>query len=190
MCGLRRRRDQRCLTKSVKCLFASCHQLVPERVGHSSTRGEPSDGGASISTCRRGARANPLFRFRAFKSIERARLRLAVNVKEVVHLKQPVGNASTVSADRGSRVDADGCRSGVRAERGRASRRAAKRHTVHEALDLAVGLWPIRPRDRTSRCRSAAAGCAGPGGETTRACAGETPHSAQAGASSAGSTSA
>jgi len=34
---------------------------------------------------------------------------LAVNVKEVVHLAQPLGNGSTARADRGSRVDAVGC---------------------------------------------------------------------------------
>ena len=39
---------------------------------------------------------------------------LAVNVKEVVHLRQPLGNASTASVDRGSYVDADGCRSSDR----------------------------------------------------------------------------
>ena len=47
---------------------------------------------------------------------------LAVNVKEVVHLKQPLGNASTASVDRGSRADAGGCRNG---DRGRAWRCAA-----------------------------------------------------------------
>ena len=47
---------------------------------------------------------------------------LAVNVKEVVHLRQPLGNASTASVDRGSRVDAGGCRSG---DTGRAPRCAA-----------------------------------------------------------------
>jgi hypothetical protein len=35
---------------------------------------------------------------------------LAVNVKEVVHRRQPLGNASTASVDRGSRADAGGCR--------------------------------------------------------------------------------
>ena len=42
----------------------------------------------------------------------RARRALDVNVKEVVHLRQPLGNASTASAGRGSRVDAGGYRSG------------------------------------------------------------------------------
>jgi len=33
---------------------------------------------------------------------------LVVNVKEVVHLRQPLGNASTVRADRGSHADVGG----------------------------------------------------------------------------------
>ena len=55
-------------------------------------------------------------------SARRVRRALAVNVKEVVHLRQPLGNASTASAGRGSHVDAGGCKS---ADRGRAPPSAA-----------------------------------------------------------------
>jgi hypothetical protein len=44
------------------------------------------------------------------------RRRLAVNVKEVVHLRQPLGNASTASVGRGSCVGAGGYRTADTAE--------------------------------------------------------------------------